>query len=82
MHLCESSLCACVGVRFHVSPAVDHSVSLLCPAAAFSPRPLVVVPGQAPAAVHCDTVAELVTHSLVSVGFSKVSIQQGHVTNP
>lgn len=82
IHLCESSLCMCG--CFHALPAVDCSscVCLPCPAAAVCPGPLVAVPGQTQAAVHCERVADLFTHMLVSGGFPKISIQQGQVTDP
>ena len=72
----------CLCVCFHALPAVDSSacVFLQCPAAAVCPRPLVAIPGQTQAAVHGETVTDLLTHKFVSGGFSKISSQQGQVT--
>ncbi len=70
-------------VLIHALPAVDCSscVCLLCPAATACPGPPVAVPGQAQAAVHRETVADLFAQVLVSGCFPKIGIQQGQVTN-
>lgn len=67
-------MCVCLPpvkvLRFHAHthfipflPAVDCSscICLLRAAAEVSPGPLVAVPGQTQAAVHCETVVDLFT---------------------
>ncbi len=80
------SMCVgvCFGYLIHAIPAADCSicVPLLCPAAVVCPGPLVVVPGQTQAAVHCETVTNLFTQVLISGSLPKISIQQGQVTKP
>lgn len=68
----------------HGLPAADSSghVCWLCPAAVVCPGPLVVVPRQTQAALHCESVAHLFTQVLVSGGFPKIGIQQGQVSHP
>lgn len=65
-------------------PAVGCSgfVCLLRPAAVVCPGPLVGIPGQTQAAVHCETVADLFTQVLVSGYFSKISTEQSQMSNP
>lgn len=57
------------------------SVSLLCFAALVCPGPLLVIPGQALTALHCETIVYFVTPVLVSGCFIKISIKQSQVTD-